>query len=444
MLGKSPKQETLDLFKTPLLSFIDKTHRIVLLSKEMDWSGLELDLSIYYSETGRPSIPIRSIVGLLILKRMFNESDESVIDRWIENPYWQYFTGELYFQNSQPFDPSDFVHFRKRIGKEGLEKILSHSVKLFGDDVASKLVAIDPTIQEKNITYPTDSKLQMKILKRIWLIGQEYGIKFRRSYRRVSKTWLLDFRFRNHPKKHKKAKASARKLRNACGCLLRELRRKLPDSVLHFLSEELSLYNRVLSQKKKDKNKIYSLHEPEVLCLSKGKAHKPYEFGTKCSVVWDLQYGIVVGSVDGRNQYDGHILESSLEQTIRVTGNAPEEALVDRGCKGKKQIGKTKIIRPDRGQCHANRYQKDKARKKMRKRAGIEPIISHLKYDHRMLRCYLKGVIGDGMNMLLAAIGFNFKKRLKSLSFCLFCTFLGKHLILQKGYLIQNNLIKLR
>ena len=163
MLGKLPLDKG-DLFRARLDSIINLNHELVRLSNELDWGWLEGQLEPFYAVQGRPSIPVRQIAGLLLLKQMFNQSDESVIDRWIENPYWQYFTGETYFQTSKPFDPTDFVLFRKRIGESGMEKILTLSIKLHPGEESAEIVQMDTTVQEKNITFPTDQKLASRVM----------------------------------------------------------------------------------------------------------------------------------------------------------------------------------------------------------------------------------------------------------------------------------------
>jgi len=155
MLKKIDKENQLEIFKTPLEYFIKQDHELALLSREINWDALEDSLGKYYChDNGRPGIPIRTIAGVIILKRMFNESDESVLDRWVENPYWQYFCGEVNFQHEPPFDRTELIKFRKRIGEEGAEKILKVSVHLFKKkEVEEKEVLIDTTVQEKNITF---------------------------------------------------------------------------------------------------------------------------------------------------------------------------------------------------------------------------------------------------------------------------------------------------
>jgi IS5 family transposase len=164
MVGKQDKTPQLSIFDTPLERFINLEHELCILSGQIDWDSIEKEFSVYFSEIGRPSVPIRRMVGLLLLKHIYNLSDEAIVDRWIENPYWQYFSGEKVFQTQKPFDPTEFIHFRNRIGKEGAEKLLKVSIQLFGKEAQEKEVLIDSTVQEKNITYPTDAKLHKRIV----------------------------------------------------------------------------------------------------------------------------------------------------------------------------------------------------------------------------------------------------------------------------------------
>jgi len=212
-------------------------------------------------------------------------------------------------------------------------------------------------------------------------------------------------------------------IKNKANVLVREIERKMPKKLLPDYEELFALFKKVIHQNRTDKNKIYSLHEPSVHCINKGKVFPKYEFGTKASIAWNMESGYVLAAEDGRNKYDGKLLEPTLEQIKRVWEKEAEEAIVDRGCRGRKTIGKTKVIRPSKADKNKSQYEKIKIRKKMRKRAGIEPIISHLKHDHRMIRCFLADVVGDQNNMLLAAIGFNFRRRLKKTKKAIFLFF---------------------
>ena len=418
MIGKTDKTPQLNIFKIPLKDFIDLNHELCLLSKKIDWDKVEEGLSPYYCEdNGRPSIPLRKIVGVILLKRVYNQSDESVVERWSENPYWQYFCGETYFQHKQPFDPTELIKFRQRIGEPGAEKILSLSIDLFEKkEIEEKEVLIDTTVQEKNITFPTDTKLQKKIIEKCRKIAEKEGIVLRQSYKRILKQLMIDQRFRQHPKRRKKANAAARKIKTIAGRVVRDIERKMNDEQLQRYASDLNIFKLKLAEQKNSKNKIYSIHEPHTRCIAKGKESKQYEFGNKTSIVKTRKSGIIVGALAFKdNIYDGDTLEPQLEQVERLTNHLPKAGIVDRGYRGKNTVLNTKIICPKKLPVSANSYQKQKTRKQFRARAGIEPVIGHIKHDHRMIRNYLSGELGDTLNTLLAAAGFNIKKMLRRL-----------------------------
>ena len=416
MIGKTDKTPQLNMYQVPLIQFINKEHELYHLAEAIDWGGLERDLAEYYCiDNGRPSIPIRKIVGVILLKMMFNESDESVVDRWKENPYWQYFCGEVNFQHNWPFDPTELIKFRKRMGERGMERILKASIDLFDKkEIREKHVLIDTTVQEKNITFPTDTKLQKKIVEKCRSIARKEGIVLRQSYKRTLKQLMIDQRFRDHPKRRKKANAAARKIKVIAGRIVRDLERKMNVEQLDRYGHELALFYRVLDQQQKDSNKVYSLHEPEVKCIAKGKEAKKYEFGNKSSIAKTIKSGIIVGAIAlPENPYDADTLEPQLQQVERLTGKYPETATADRGYRGKRRVLGVEIRIPGKPRKRATNYEKQKARKFFRARAGLEPVIGHIKHDHRMIRNYLSGTQGDAINTLLAAAGFNMIKMLR-------------------------------
>lgn len=387
---------------------LNHRHPLYILANKVNWQLFEDSFrSLYCSDNGRPAKPIRLMVSLLMLKHIRNLSDESVVEQWSENSYYQYFSGEQLFACDVPCEPSELVHFRHRIGQEGIELIFQESIRINGKDGDDPHVSIDTTVQEKNITYPTDDKLHKKIIKKCLGIAQENQLPVRQTYTRTLKDLGIKLRFRKHPKNRIEARKAERKLKTIAGRLVRELERNLPGE--HPYNKELEIFKQVLSQKRNDSNKIYSLHEPEVLCISKGKEHKKYEFGNKVSVVCTQNTGVIVGALGLRNEYDGHTLEKSLEQTKRLTGQAPKTATVDRGCKGRTQIGET-IIQIPKPRKNMNAYRLGKLKKSFRRRAAIEPVIGHLKADHRLNRNFYKGIFGDNINIMLAAAAFNFKK----------------------------------
>ena len=418
MLGKIKPDLQQNLFKTRLTELINMEHPLVKLANEISWDKMEAEFEKLFSQGGRPSIAIRKIAGMLLLKEMFKESDESVVERWIENVYWQYFTGETFFQTEQPFDPSNFVHFRKRIGERGLEFLLGQSVSLHPNAHTEAEVQIDTTVQEKNITFPTDSKLAKKVIDNCSKIAKKEGVVQRQSYKRVSKQLLRESYFGHHPKRRKNAKMARKKLRTLGKRVLRELERKLPENVLKDYEEVFKIYLKALTQERNTKDKVYSLHESQVACIAKGKSGKAYEFGTKVAVVRGRKTGIItsVKRFSG-NPHDSKTLEESLAQSERVRksvgGTRPTKASTDRGFRGIKEVGGTAILLPTKKE--KTRYGQQVARLRFRARAAIEPCISHLKRNHSLGLNFLKGVLGDIHNALLAGIGYNLKLRLNQI-----------------------------
>ncbi len=416
MKGKLPNQNQRNLFRPILKDIINPKHELAILSDRINWQDFEDSFSPLYSHTGQPGTPIRTMVGLLLLKRIYNLGDETVIEQWVQNPYFQYFCGEAEFQWKPPCDPSDMVHFRKRIGEQGAEKILEVSIDARRDEIkTTNDVLVDTTAQEKNITYPTDSKLLIKVIKRCNKIAKQEGVEQRQTYHRTMKKLLLKQRFAHHPKRKKEAKAALRKLRTIAGRLVRELERKLAQEA--FARHELELKNclRVVEQKKSDNNKIYSLHEPDTACIAKGKAHKKFEFGSKVSFAVVPKVNIIVGIKNfNGNPNDTSTLEPALENVEKVSKIKFKNAIVDRGYKGKKKVRDTIIVSP-KPPSSRQPYSKNTMRKKCKSRAAVEPVIGHTKHGCRMIKNYLKGNAGNAINANLAAAGFNFKGLLRKI-----------------------------
>jgi IS5 family transposase len=424
MIGKLPKKNQSDLFKPLLIDFIDMRHELVLLSNKIDWKHLEKELSVYYSTKGQPSMPIRLMSGCLLLKRYYNLGDETLAQAWEMNPYMQYFCGYSHFEHKFPCDPSDFVHFRKRIGAEGIEKIFIHTVELHGEKIKSNQLISDTTVQENNITYPTDSKLAKKIIDRCNKIAEKESITQRQNYKRVSKQLLRDSYNSQHPKRKKKAKKAIRKLKTIAGRLVRELERKLPEERLKLYQSDIEKFRAVLSQKKEDKNKVYSLHKSFTSCISKGKAGKKYEFGNKIGLMVNPTELVILGveSYEG-NPHDSKTIEPLLKQMDKNLNYHPEEVIYDRGGRGVTKINGVKISTPKAPLKKDNQYQRMKKGKKFRRRAAIEPVIGHLKKEFRMEQNYLQGESSPKINALLASAGWNLKKLAKKLKEKLFWLF---------------------
>jgi transposase, IS5 family len=414
MKGKNANQDQLYLFGPILKQIINPSEPLVLLADKIPWKDFDKEYEELYSNTGRPAKPIRLMVSLLILKQLNNLGDETIISAWIQNPYFQYFSGECNFQWKAPCDPSDLVHFRNRIGEDKINKILEVSINIQDDKVNKEDVIVDTTVQEKNITFPTDVKTRIKVIRKCNEIAENEGIILRQSYKRTSKNLLLLQRFSRNKKQQKKAAKAKSKLKTISNRLIRELERKLSEEKLSFYQPTLDIYRKAINQKLFDKNKIYSLHEPETSCIAKGKAHKKYEFGSKISLVVSKNKNVVLTVTTFKgNPNDGQTLSATFDQYKKVNGVSPKTAVVDRGYQGKKLVDGTQIFYPMKR--NLTGYQKQKERNKFRRRAAIEPIISHVKNDFGMLRSYLKGHQGDVINSVLACAAFNFKRMLRKL-----------------------------
>ena len=416
---------------------LSRRHPLYILANHINWHQFdEAFKNLYCADNGRPAKPIRLMVSLLMLKHIRNLSDESVVEQWAENAYYQYFSGEQCFAAKEPCEASELVHFRKRIGEEGIELILKESIRMNGNDSNDGDVSVDTTVQEKNITFPTDAKLHRKIIRKCRQITEKEQLPVRQSYTSTLKKLSVDQRFRHHPKNKSKARKADRKVKTIAGRLVRELERNLPPGSMY--QNNLNLFKKVLAQKRNDTGKIYSLHEPEVQCISKGKEHKKYEFGNKVSIVHTQHTGVIVGAKSFRNEYDGHTLETSLQQVEKLTGKAPRTASVDRGYRGITQIGATQVQIPkpfnDKKQ---SKYKQRKLKKAFRRRAAIEPVIGHLKADHRLSRNFYKGIFGDNINVMLSAAAFNFK-RMMNIWKQIFLAFLQSLVWMMKKYFYKT------
>jgi len=426
MKPKPREAEPAQLFQQALEHMLDQRQPLYKLANKLPWDELEKAFEGYYKETGRPALPTRLMAGLLLLKQLENLSDERVCQAWARDPYMQYFCGERYFQWKLPCEPSELVHFRKRIGQDGVEKILKMTVELHADKVEKEdeLVA-DTTVQEANVQFPTDTRLHVDCIEKLWRMGENEGIRWRRSYVRTVPALLARLRTRSN-RLVKERRKCRRKIKTIAGRLLRDFGRNADDGAALLYAEELALIERVLGQKRHDKNKVYSLHDPDVLCIAKGKAHKKYEFGRKASVTMLRDSGVIVSAVSFKeNLYDGDTLESAVGQVSCMTGKIFDSVLVDKGYRGRKNVCGTPVVIPGKISKKLNAYQRKKQRKRNGRRAAIEPVIGHLKSDHRMARCFLKGAEGAGLNLALAAAAWNIKKWINDLLFALILSLRG-------------------
>lgn len=407
MAPKQVSQSQLSFYST-FEEQLSHRHPLYILANVIKWNIFEEAFTPLYSEEGRPGKPIRLMVSLLMLKHVRNLSDESVVEQWFENIYYQYFSGEKTYACGVPCEASELVHFRNRIGAAGIELILKESIRVNGKDGEEQEATTDTTVQEKNITYPTDNKLHRKIIKKCVSIAADENIELRQRYTRTVKKLLMEQRFRNHPKNNGRARKADRKIKTIAGRLVRELERKLIPG-LH--QDTLELFKKVLAQKRADSHKIYSLHEPHTQCMSKGKEHKKYEFGSKVSIITTKTTGVIIGALNmEKNVHDSKTLQPALEQQQRLTGIILKNNFVDRGYRGVKEVLGTTIVAPDKAGKRRTPYQKQKLRNGFKRRAAIEPKIGHLKQDHRLSRNFYKGIKGDNINVMLAAAGMNLKR----------------------------------
>ena len=417
-----------------LETMLDSKHPLFRLANAVDWSLFEKSFApLFCADNGRPPKPIRLMTGLLMLKHLRNVSDEQVVAQFTENAYYQYFCGLDAFSTSAPCASSELVYFRHRIGEEGVELILKESIRVNlviedrkkeendrrnGKDGRGRksdkeqTAFIDSTVQEKNVTFPTDSKLLNKITDHCHKVAKAEGIKVRQSYAKEIKCLKLTQRFRGKSHSRKKVARADRRMRTIAGRLVRELLRELPSDSKY--REHLELCLRFVNGELLDGHKIYSLHEPDVLCICKGKEHKKYEFGNKVSIV-RLWNGIIIGTMAFRNEYDGHTIDRAREQAHRLYGRAIRIMAGDRGYRGQKMSGDTKIMIPDVPKASDSAYMKARKHELFRKRAGIEPVIGHCKSDHRLGRNFYKGLFGDSINVMLAAAAYNFKRAMRLL-----------------------------
>jgi IS5 family transposase len=445
-----------DFFRNRLDQMIDLRHPLAVLANRMPWQEIEAslaqrwarqvkagkrieDLDLFgtvaavagggISNAGRPRLPTRLMVALLYLKHAFNESDEDVIQRWGETPTWQYFSGGEYFQHRWPCDPTQLGRFRKALGEEGVEELLARTMevaltlKLIAKKELTRVI-VDSTVQQKAVAHPTDSKLLESARAKVVEAAKANGVELKQTYAKEGR----DLRFKAgryaHARQFRRMRKVIKRQRTIVGRLQRELGRKmntLSQAVQEALGHTLDKAKRLLLQTASCKTvgnraKLYSWHAPEVECISKGKSRNPYEFGVKVGLTMTLKGNLIVGarSFPG-NPYDGHTLAEQIEQStilMEGLGVKPETVYADLGYRGvdKDNAG---IQIKHRGK---DKRLTDEERRLLKRRQAIEPIIGHLKADHRMDRCHLKGSQGDALHAVLCAAGYNIRWLLRMIA----------------------------
>ena len=418
MKPKGLRQDQDLLFRSRLSEQLNPQHELLRLAKTIPWEQLEAEFDpMFTAGPGYPPIPIRLMCGVMILQHMFNESDEQVVQKWVENPYWQAFCGYDFLQWELPFHPTSLVRWRQRLGTAGMEKILQISIavalktKTVTPQELTRTVS-DTTVMPKAVTHPVDAKLIRRSIERIVRAAQAVGVRLKRTYARVA-TWALkDYLRLAHGKKFRKAQRPLRRLKRYLTKLLKDLDPHI-NSASPQLLRDMIIGAKILLQNREDKNKIYSCHEPQVACIAKGKAHKPYEFGSKVCLVVTEKTGLALSmKTHLGNPYDGHLLAESKCQAEINAATTINRILVDRGYRGHDVLDAEVLVSYTRGL-------PPNLKKALRRKQAIEPHIGHMKQDGKLGRCYLKGAIGDQIHATLVAIAHNFRQILRKLR--LFC-----------------------
>jgi transposase, IS5 family len=411
MKWRKPKRPTSTSGASRLRELLDKHHPLYQLAEAINWQIFEESLGKFYAEEiGRPGLPIHLLVGLHYLKHLYHLSDEVVVASWVENPYWQYFCGEQVFQHRLPCDPTTLVKWRQRVGAEGIESLLKETLDTARRQQALKeqeveRVNVDTTVQEKAIAFPTDARLYHKAQRALVRVARQVGCQLRQSYLRLSKKALWKQSRYAMAQQMRRARKESKKLRTYLGRVLRNVER-FYGPLKERQARVLRVARRIFEQQRSDMGKIYSVHAPEVECISKGKAHKRYEFGCKVRVVTTKRKSWIVGiDAESGNPYDGATLKPAVEQVERLTGVEVKEAFVDKGYRGSEHHPERVSVYLS-GRKNLNR----RLTKMLKRRSAIEPVIGHTKHDHGMERNHLLGQAGDRINAMLSGCAWNLRK----------------------------------
>jgi IS5 family transposase len=457
---------TLDFFRSRLDAMIDLKHPLAVLATRLPWAAIEAavapklarqalpakrrigeDLLGAYdvefgggvSPAGRPRLPIRLMASLVYLKNAFNLSDEELVERWAENVVWQFFSGMDYYEPRLPCDATQIGRFRRLLGEDGIEQLLKATI-----DCAVQIkavlpadlerVIVDSTVQSKAIAHPVDSRLLEIARHKVVGAAKRAGISLKQTYAQEGKTLRRKAGGYAHAKQFKRLRKTVKRQRTILGVVMREVQRKLDASkaamaaggapthvptgpkAISDLAMWMERAERIRTQQRNSKNKLYALHAPEVECISKGKARNPYEFGVKVSMAVTHKQGLMVGarSFPG-NPFDGHVLSAQLEQTTNLLqdqGRSPKQVIVDLGYRG------VDADNPGVQIIHRGKYKSlsNHEKRLLKRRQAIEPLIGHTKADHRMDRCWLQGAVGDALHALTCAAGYNIRWLLRAIT----------------------------
>jgi IS5 family transposase len=440
-----------DFFRQPLVEMIDLRHPLAVLASRLPWAQIETAVAPRFARqvregqaiaqddlfvpslqvagagvAGRPRLPIRLMASLLYLKHAYKLSDEEPVERWAENVVWQHFSGMTFYEPRLLCDATQIGRFRAAIGEAGVEELLKATIdtavmsKAIKPAVFERLI-VDTTVQEKAIAHPVDSRLLEIARHKVVAAAKRAGIALKQTFAREGKSLRRRAGGYAHAKQFKRLRKVVKRQRTILGIVLREVQRKIAQTseatalTLTNLQTLMQRAERIRSQRPKDKNKLYALHAPEVECIGKGKARKPYEFGVKVSVAVTHKQGLMVGarSFTG-NPYDGHTLAEQLEQATILTedtGAQPKQVVVDLGFRGVYAANpRVEII-------HRGKFKSltDQQRRWLKRRQAVEPAIGHLKHDNAMDRCWRQGAMGDALHAVLCAAGYNIRWLLRAI-----------------------------
>jgi IS5 family transposase len=400
-----------NLFEIP--NMIDKMqdHELAVLSKEIDWDYIESHMLPFYTRgMGRNGISIKLMSGLQILKYIYNLSDQETINAWKNTPIFQAFTGKSSYTLSEPCDVSLLSKFRSRIGVEGANILFIASKKIHGQYASEPESIIDSTVQVKWTAYPTDIKLAIDVINSVINVSDHLEIKLRNKYIKEVSTLKKDASFTKSNKRAQIRTDCKLRLREIASTLLEELNRKVPLYVKldpNFISM-YDNYKKAITQEQNDKDKIYSIFEPQVKCIAKGKFDKKYEFGCKVGLMLGKDQLVLQDIVTfSENIHDSKTLPIMLDRSKELYDFKPDTVTVDRGYKGHKEYKGTKVILPVKGLSDLPKQEKNNLIQYLNRRSAVEQAISHEKTDYRLGVNYLRDTIGDHINPLLSGTAYN-------------------------------------